>query len=159
MCIQRSSTLFTGIKSKYIKWQEKSITAMKYSQFCCIKLNGCLPTCSAGPVLTMDDNKSQIPHHLLSTKLKRAVQGAGRWNAIKSHWRRNWNSATQFVANCGKTIQMTKEPTIGVCSVWTVIRDEELTSRRSKTQPVRQIRSWDGFTEKQMKLHRRLPRY
>lgn len=40
----------------------------------------------------------------------------------------------------GRQSQPTKESTVGVCSVLTVIRDEELTSRRSKMQPVRQSR-------------------
>lgn len=96
--------------------------------------------CSTGHLLTMDDDKSQIPHQLLSTKLKWASQGAGRWNSIKSHWRRNLNGATQFDVDCGNPIRLSKEPTVGVCSVFTVIRDEEITSRRSEMQPVRQSR-------------------
>lgn len=38
----------------------------------------------------------------------------------------------------GRQSQRTKGPTVGACSVLTVIRDEELTSRRSKMQPGRQ---------------------
>lgn len=46
---------------------------------------------------------------------------------------------TQLVLT-GKTKKLTKEPTEGVCTVLTVIRDGELTSRRSEMQPVRQSR-------------------
>ena len=37
----------------------------------------------------------------------------------------------------GRQSQLTKEPTVDVRSVLTVIRDEELTSRRNEMQPVR----------------------
>lgn len=44
------------------------------------------------------------------------------------------------ILTVGRQSQLTKEPTIDVCSVLTVIRDKELTSRRSEMQPVRQNR-------------------
>jgi hypothetical protein len=46
--------------------------------------------------------------------------------------RTNLNRATQIAMNRGKTV--------GGCSVLTVIRDEELASRRNDMQPVRQRR-------------------
>ena len=59
----------------------------------------------------------------------------------------------------GRLSQLTKEPAVGGCSVWTVIRDGELTSRSSEMHPVRKVGSRGRFTEKQVQLDWRLPRH
>lgn len=118
------------------KWPEKPFRPWSTASSVASKLHAASQLCSAGHPKTIVDNKAQLSHQLLLSKLKWAVHEAGRWESMKSHWRRHLYSATQIAVGCQKTITAGKGASNRCVQCCGIIRDGELVSRKILRLPI-----------------------